>query len=138
MSKNKSQTLELRLDWSELDYYKHINNVSFFKYLQSARVNFWEELGINKIHTEQNIGPMLASSKCDFKRPLFFPGEISIESHVVFIKNSSFSFRHNILNEKGEVVAIGEDVMVLYDFSKNKSHNLSEEIRNNLNAYLVT
>jgi acyl-CoA thioester hydrolase len=26
--------LQLRLDWSELDYFGHVNNVSFFKYIR--------------------------------------------------------------------------------------------------------
>lgn len=32
--------IKLRIDWSDLDGYGHVNNVSIIKYLQSARVNF--------------------------------------------------------------------------------------------------
>ena len=58
--------LELRIDWSELDYFGHVNNVSFFKYIQAARVNYWDQIGLTKSHLETHIGPMLASCKCDF------------------------------------------------------------------------
>ncbi len=134
--KNKHSIIKLRLDWSELDSFQHINNVSFFKYIQSARVNFWEVFGINKTHRESNIGPMLASAKCDFITPLFFPGEIEIITTIKFIKNSSFGFVHEIFNEKKEIVAIAEDVMVLYDFNNNKSVALGADLRQAMESYL--
>lgn len=62
--------LELRIDWSELDYFGHVNNVSFFKYIQASRVNYWDHIGLTQYHLESNIGPILASSKCDFKEAL--------------------------------------------------------------------
>ena len=112
--------LQLRIDWSELDYFAHVNNVSFFKYIQAARVNYWEAIGLTQSHRETNIGPMLASCKCDFKLPLFYPGQITILSRVDYIKNTSFSFSHIIMNDKGEVAAEAQDVMVMFDFNRNE------------------
>lgn len=112
-------TLNLRIDWSELDYFGHVNNVSFFKYIQAARVNYWDQIGLSQSHRETNIGPMLASCQCDFKKPLFYPGEIRIQSRVDYIKNTSFSICHQILNEQGELAAEARDVMVMFDFNTN-------------------
>lgn len=112
--------LQLRIDWSELDYFGHVNNVAFFKFIQAARVNYWDQIGLTQSHRETNIGPMLASCKCDFKQPLFYPGEITLLTRVAFIKNTSFSFAHSILNEKGELAAEAQDVMVMFDFNKNE------------------
>ncbi|HCS21712.1 MAG TPA: acyl-CoA thioesterase [Bacteroidetes bacterium] len=111
--------LPLRIDWSELDYFGHVNNVSFFKYIQAARVNYWDQIGLTQSHRETNIGPMLASCHCDFKKPLFYPGNITIQSRVDYIKNTSFSICHQILNEEGEVAAEARDVMVMFDFNTN-------------------
>ena len=41
--------LTLRVDWSEMDLFGHINNVMYAKYIQSARVNFVEKIGIMKM-----------------------------------------------------------------------------------------
>jgi acyl-CoA thioester hydrolase len=120
MHSNYQIKLELRIDWSELDYFGHVNNVSFFKYIQAARVNYWEIIGLSQSHIESNIGPMLASCKCDFKQPLFYPGQITVLTRVEFIKNTSFSFHHKILNSKGETAAEAQDVMVMFDFNKNE------------------
>ena len=109
----------LRIDWSELDYFKHVNNVSFFKYIQSARVNYWDQVGLTAAHLQTNIGPMLASVNCEFKRPLFYPGEVTVLTRTEFIKNTSFGFHHRLLNAENEVAAEAHDVMVMFDFNAN-------------------
>ncbi|MES2681491.1 MAG: acyl-CoA thioesterase [Bacteroidota bacterium] len=111
---------ELRIDWSELDYFKHVNNVSIFKYIQSARVNYWDQIGLTQFHRSANIGPMLASTHCDFSSPLFYPGKVKVLTRTEFIKNTSFGFAHMILNEAGEIAASAKDVMVMFDFNKNE------------------
>lgn len=125
-------TLELRIDWSETDYFGHVNNVSFFKYIQAARVNYWEHIHLTHYHKETNIGPMLASCKCDFKQPLFYPGKVTIRSRVDYIKNTSFSIHHQILNEKGEIAAEAYDVMVMFDYNLNEKVNFPQELRHKI------
>ena len=122
-------TLQLRIDWSELDYFGHVNNVAFFKYVQASRVNYWDQIGLTQSHRETNIGPMLASSKCDFLRPLFYPGQILVQARVSFMKNTSFGISHQIIDDKGQVAAEAEDVMVMFDFTKNEKVPIPGELR---------
>ncbi len=120
---------ELRIDWSELDYFKHVNNVSIFKYVQSARVNYWDQIGLTQYHLELNQGPMLASTHCDFMSPLFYPGKVTVLTRTGFIKTTSFGFDHLLLNDKGEKAAVARDVMVMFDFNKNEKLPLPERFR---------
>ncbi len=121
--------LKLRIDWSEMDLFGHVNNVSFFKYMQAARVNYWEVLGLSDSYERTKIGPILASSQCDFKRPLFYPGNITVQSGVESIGETSFCILHQIVNEKNEIVAEGKDVVVLFDFNTNKKMSIPDSIR---------
>ncbi|NWJ53001.1 MAG: acyl-CoA thioesterase [Bacteroidetes bacterium] len=121
--------LELRIDWSELDTFGHVNNISIFKYIQSSRVEYLERIGLTKMHQQFKIGPILASCKCEFKRPLFYPGKITIQSRVEFIKNTSFCICHQIIDDKNQLSAEAQDIIVLFDFNKNKKVQLSHEIR---------
>ncbi|MEY2828402.1 MAG: hypothetical protein RIQ33_260 [Bacteroidota bacterium] len=121
--------MQIRLDWSEMDLYGHINNVMYFKYLQASRVNYWTMMGIDKNFKTTNIAPILASAKCDFKKPLHFPGNIIVQAKLDFIKNSSFGIIHQIINEQHEIVAIGNDVMVMYDFSKNEKVLFPDDLK---------
>ncbi len=40
------------------------------KYVQAARVNYWEQIGLYKLYTENKHSPMLASTQCEFKKTI--------------------------------------------------------------------
>lgn len=121
--------IKLRIDWSDLDVYEHVNNVNIIGYLQSARVNVWEKSGLYKSYKETNRGPMLVSSKVDFKKSLFYPGTITIKSRVGYIKNSSFSLEHTIFNAQGEICTEARDVAVCFDFTTEKTYQIPDALR---------
>ncbi|MCD6067761.1 MAG: hypothetical protein K0S33_2587 [Bacteroidetes bacterium] len=128
MAKHSTQ-LKLRIDWSEMDLFGHVNNVSFFKYVQAARVNYWEQVGINQLHKTENIGPTLASVSCQFKKPLYFPGEVIINTKVEWMKNSSFRLSHQLHNATGELVAEAEDIVVMFNYTTQQKTDIPEAIK---------
>jgi acyl-CoA thioester hydrolase len=121
--------LKLRIDWGDLDYLKHVNNVAFFKYIQSARVNYIHKVGLAKMYNETEIGPIVVSCKCDFIKPLFFPGNITIQSRLSFIKNTSFGISYRIIDDKEQLSAEALDVIVVFDFNRNVKVPLPQNIR---------
>lgn len=118
--------LSLRLDWSEMDMFGHINNVSYFKYMQAGRVNYWELCGMASRLESERLGPVLAESTCRFIAPLFYPGTIQVRTGLVAYKTSSFTLVHRIFNTEGILCAEGRDVIVWYDFATNQKRALSE------------
>ncbi|TPN87557.1 acyl-CoA thioesterase [Aquimarina algicola] len=128
-------SLTLRIDWSEMDTYQHVNNVNFMKYMQSARVQFWEVTGLSKLYQETKKGPMLVSTHCDFKNPLFFPGNVVIKTKVEFIKNSSFGLYHKLFNDDNVLCAEGHDVAVCFNFNTNKTFSITNDLRAIMKKY---
>jgi acyl-CoA thioester hydrolase len=122
-------TLNLRLDWSEMDMFGHINNVAYLKYVQASRINYWEVIGLTQLHGNMGIGPVLASVKCDFKKPLYYPGNIRIEASIEFLKNSSFGLIHRIFDDENELAAVAKDVIVAYDFKEKAPVLVPAEIK---------
>lgn len=128
-------SLKLRIDWSEMDTYQHVNNVNFMKYMQSARVQFWDVTGLANLYAETKKGPMLVSTKCDFKHPLFFPGNVCIKTKVEFIKNSSFGLYHELYNDNDVLCAVGHDVAVYFDFNSNETIPVYDKLRDLMSQY---
>lgn len=124
--------LKLRIDWSEMDLFGHVNNVSFFKYIQASRVNYWEKIGLTQLHNDAKKGPMLASANCKFRQPLVYPGDVIIKSRVGMVKTTSFSIEHVLLNDKGEIVAEAEDIVVFFDFIKNEKEPIPLFLRDKI------
>lgn len=127
-------TLKIRIDWSEMDVFGHVNNVMFAKYMQAGRVNYWEVCGLTGQQKKSGLGPMVASISCQYKRPLFYPGNITVKTRIDFIGNTSFGFSHLILNDNGEIAAIGNDVVVLFDFRNNQKAPLPDWLREKFEA----
>ena len=121
--------LQLRLDWSEMDLFGHINNVSYFKYIQASRVNYWELTGLAASFSETKVGPILLSTGCQFIKPLHYPGLITVEARMEFMKSTSFGLHHRIISENGDAAAEAHDVIVNFDFNKNAKTPISEAFR---------
>jgi acyl-CoA thioester hydrolase len=129
MEMNYPSKLNIRIDWSDLDVYGHVNNVAYIRYVQTARVQYIMPLELIEQYLSQKISIILASTNIQYLSPLFFPGEAMIETSVAFIKNSSFGFSHRIRNTEGQIVAEAQDVMVYYDFNKNEKVRITDEMR---------
>lgn len=121
--------ITIRIDWSELDLFGHVNNVAFHKYAQTARLNYVDAIGLMKLHQTQNIGFMVAETNCQFKKELLFPGNINIQTQIDFVKNTSLALQHIMTNDIGELVAIARDVLVVFDFNKKEKVLIPEEIK---------
>ena len=129
-----STKLELRIDWGELDSFGHVNNVAILKYVQSARVNNLEAIGMMQYQLETKKGPILASTSCQFKKPLFYPGQVTVYSKIDTVKNTSFRIQHEIYNDKNELAAEAQDIVVFFDFNKNTKLTIPDEFREKIEA----
>lgn len=121
--------LPLRMDWSELDYFGHINNLAFYKYLQAGRLNFFDQIGMTQHHLDTQVGPILAAAECQFKRQLHYPGNIEVQTHTAWVKNSSFGLEHHIVDQEGQIAATAQEVMVYFDFNTQQSEPLGTLFR---------
>jgi acyl-CoA thioester hydrolase len=124
--------LTLRIDWSELDLFGHVNNVMFMKYVQAARLHYTEHIGLMDLHRSENIGFMVAETNCKFKKALHFPGNVHITTKQLSIGNTSFVLEHHITNDAKELVAIATDALVVYDFTKNEKCTVPAAIKSRM------
>lgn len=129
-----STRMELRIDWSEIDSLGHINNLAIMKYVQTARVNYLEGVGMLQAQAETGMGPVMASTSCQFKRQLFYPGNVLVCSTVDHLKNTSFQMRHAVFNDARELIAEAHDVIVMFDFRRNVKHPIPEIYRERIEA----
>lgn len=123
----KHETI-VKVRFCETDALGHVNNTSFFIYLEEARVLFFEKIGYSmKMEGWEFI---LASTKCDFIGQAYFNQKLKIETEVSKIGNKSFHLSHSIVDEEsGNLVARGEAIIVYFNFELQKSIPIPEELR---------
>lgn len=124
--------LKIRLDWSEMDMFQHINNVSYFKFTQANRINLLDNVGLTELFSKTTIGPTLAHTECDFKKELSYPGHVIIRSSIKEIKTTSFVIQHELYNDNDELCATAMDVIVVYDYKNESKKSIPEDVRVNL------
>ncbi|MBX0357635.1 thioesterase family protein [Halobacillus sp. Nhm2S1] len=127
----------LRVRFCETDMAGHVNNTSYFIYLEEARGKFFREVLPGDVNSVGRF--IIASTKCDFVSQAYFGNPLIISSWISHIGRSSFTFTHHILVEgTNERVAQAEAVIVHFNYEKQQSEPLSGELRACLESYLET
>jgi acyl-CoA thioester hydrolase len=121
--------------YCESDALGHINSVSYFIYIEQARVEFLLDNEI--IPTIDNWPFILVSTHCDYKQQIYVNDSIVIKTFLKEIGRSSFTLGHEIEpQDRDELLAYGESVVVNFDFDKQKSIPVSVEMRNKMEKFL--
>jgi len=132
MSQNFDQchvVVETPVAWGEMDAFQHVNNVIYFKYFESARIAYFDRVGINEAMKLSGIGPILASTSCRYKAPLTYPDTVSIATHVTEISEDRFLMKYYVKShQSGRVAAEGEGLIVFYDYTNNCKHSIPQSI----------
>lgn len=116
--------------WGDMDALGHVNNTRFFVWFESARIAYFHKIGM-RVDDEVVEGPILASTQCNFRMPVEYPGEIEVETSVTKIGNTSFVMDFQARNRtKGDQeVANGSCVVVLVNYKSGEKIQVSEKMR---------
>ena len=107
--------------WGDMDAFGHVNNVMYYRYIESARIRYMDQLNI----FQQDVYTVVALNQCKYIRPVFYPDQLKIGVRVEEIRNSAFRMSYLLCSEvQKTVVALGEAVIVCV----NKDSMLKTEI----------
>jgi acyl-CoA thioester hydrolase len=122
-------TVTEEIIWGDMDAFQHVNNTVYFRYFESARMAFMLKTSMLDTLKQNNIGPILASTHCDFRAPLSYPDSIHIGARVTDIQERKISMEFIVLSEKlNQVAAEGSGLMVYYDYAVGKACNIPTNI----------
>lgn len=125
----------VQVRFCETDALGHVNNVSYFIYMETARVGFVKSLGLWDPTSRWSF--VVVSTSCEFKAQAFFDDELKILTEVARIGNSSADLKHEIINNRtGQLIALGRDTIVHFDVHEQKSRPFTEEMREKLRRYM--
>ncbi|WP_226580843.1 acyl-CoA thioesterase [Halobacillus litoralis] len=125
----------MRVRFCETDMAGHVNNTSYFIYLEEARGKFFQEVFPPHLNTGSRF--ILASTTCDFVSQAYYGQSLIIRSWISKVGTSSFNFSHSILVEDTkEEVAKASAVLVQFDYEKQQSAAIDGELRELLEVYL--
>ena len=134
LKKVKDYPIQVRIPvaWGEMDSFKHVNNIYYFRYFETVRIQFFQEIGLLQYLKDKGIGPILAETSCKFIKPLFYPDTLTIGARIKSIGKTSFIMEYAAVSDAVGLVASGEARMVIYDYHAMKKTEIPPHIREKL------
>jgi acyl-CoA thioester hydrolase len=120
----------LPVQWGDQDAFGHVNNTIYFRWFESARIAYFERIGLNHLLEHEPIGPILASMSCDYRRQITYPDTVDIGMRVSRIGRTSIGMEHAVASRRhGAIAADGKSTIVVYDYRAKKSEPVPESVR---------
>ncbi|HMF19591.1 MAG TPA: thioesterase family protein [Gemmataceae bacterium] len=122
--------IQLPVLWGEMDSYRHVNNVVYFRYLECARLEYFARLDWFEFEKQTGIGPILQATQARFRRPLTYPDTISVAARVTSMDLDRFTLDHRIVSHAQQaLVTEGQGTVVAFHYASGKKVPIPEELR---------
>ena len=122
-------TCVIPVRWGDMDAYGHVNNVTYMRYLEEARVQMLTSMGEGDIASSP-AAPVVITVGCTYLRPLNYPDTLRIECGVSDPGRSSFMIHYRIHSEAlAGVSTEGYSKIVWMDKASGKSVPLPDSVR---------
>jgi acyl-CoA thioester hydrolase len=121
--------------WGEMDALGHVNNIVYFRYFESARVAYLTKINFMDPAANGGVGPILASTQCDFRKALAYPDTVAIGARVTEIGGDRFTMEYRLISDNlQKIAAEGKGIIVSYNYRERRKVDLPEMIRKNIQA----
>ena len=110
----------LQLRFFDADQFGHINNSIYFQYYDTAKMDYFEKLGVPFDNRHVTV---TAHIDADFMQQVYTSdSNIEVQSAVTHIGHKGFIFVQRLVDSAtGEIKCIGRSVIVAFDLEKNES-----------------
>ena len=131
-NKKLVHTMRMPIRWGDMDAMGHVNNTIYFRYIETARIAWLEQVG--GLPDPRGEGPVIVNASMSFLKQLTYPGEIEVTTFVAPPGRSSVEVSHEIRlvdagGAAGALHAEGAAKVVWVDFKVGKSTPLPEALR---------
>ena len=118
-----------------MDAFNHINNVIYFRYFETGRVEFFNKTDLWMLFKTESIRIVFGKLECNYIKEVIHPSEIEIAVGIRKIGTSSLTV-HHIITCNHEVVAQGDGIIVATNPLSGKSTPWTEKLRSEFEKWL--
>ena len=111
--------------WGDMDAMGHVNNASYFRYLESLRIEWF------RLPDPGGVGPVIINAFCSFIRQLEYPGDVLARHYTGTMGRSTVETYATLerIDMPGVVHATGGATTVWTDFKAQKSVPIPDRFR---------
>ncbi|MFK0569920.1 acyl-CoA thioesterase [Endozoicomonas sp.] len=121
---------EIPVAWGDMDALQHVNNVVYFRYFESARINYFDRIQLMEKAKETGVGPVISHTQCFYKASVTYPDTLLVGSRVTDVQGDRFTMEYKIVSKSmNRVTTTGTATAVMFDFATNSKAKLSIEMK---------
>jgi len=115
--------------WGDMDAMGHVNNTLYFRYMEQARISWFDRL-VPEADAWHSMGIVIASASCNYRRAITYPGTVEVKLYVGAPGGASVPTTYELRVDADPVpYADGAAVVVFIDMQTQKSRRIPEAIR---------
>lgn len=126
-------TKSIVVAFSDCDALGHVNHAKYFTYMEEARSEVFRLFNPTLALAEWNL--IVASARCNYLGQVGYAENLSVQTWISHIGNTSFTVDHAIWNESRACVARGQAVMIAFDYKEQKPQTIWPQARVALEAH---
>lgn len=110
-------SIPIQVRYGDLDAQWHVNNSRFLTFMEQARFEYLQHLGLFDAVSFLDLRMIIADVHIAFKAPIVLNQQIAVYTRTSKIGNKSITFEYEIRDEEnGGLCATGEVVGVCYNY----------------------
>ena len=122
----------IAIRWADMDAMGHVNNVVYFRYMEQARISWFERL-VPAREAWKSSAIVIVNASCNFRRAITYPGTVEVRVYVGRPGGSSVATYYELC-VGSEIYADGAAVVVFIDMQTQKPVRIPERIRSLLQS----
>ena len=116
-----SHEIELRVRYAETDQMGIVYYGNYAQFFEVGRVEWLRKLGMSyKSMEEQGLMLPVVSLNVRFKKPARYDDLVKVKTRLVKMPSATIEFDYEITNESGEILTLGNTVLLFMDVKKNR------------------
>lgn len=126
----------INVAWGEMDALQHVNNVVYFRYFETARIDFFNQIGLLADLKITQVGPVISENQARYKRPVTFPDTLLVGVSISDIKADRFLMHYHVYSQSQQAVTtIGSSLVVMFNFKTGQKAVLDGQLLEALHKY---
>ena len=119
----------IAIRWGDMDAMGHLNNGTYFRYLETARIDWMVAIGCKP--DPHGEGPVIVNAFCNFYKQLAYPGDVRVKMYVSDPRRTTFESWCTMerVDAPGVICAAGGATTIWVDFPAQKAKALPEWMR---------
>jgi acyl-CoA thioester hydrolase len=115
--------------WGDMDAMGHLNNGSYFRYLETVRIDWMTSIGCQPVPSGE--GPVILNAFCNFYKQIQYPGDVLVKMYASEPKRSTFESWATLerTDMPGVIHAEGGATTVWVNFPAQKSAPMPDWLR---------